>query len=137
MNFKINAKGHPNILSKHKSTFEITKDPDLSLAGDCIIGVAIDKTMHDIPIDLKKKIAVNNSKITVKLYSENAEDEIIGYGHEDLRLSHPTDIVCRKSSYTCNRTLMINSNKASMDLKKELINDLQKGKPLVFEIIVE
>jgi len=137
MNFKIIAKGHSNILSKHKSTFEITKDSELTLSGDCIIGVAMDKNMNDFPVELKKKIANDTTKITVKLSTENAEDEIVGYGHSKLSLTHPTDIVCRKSSYICNRTLMIKSDKASKDLKKELIEDLQKGKSLDFEIIVD
>ena len=137
MNFKIQAKGHPNVLSNHKSTFEITKDSNLTLSGDCIIGVDMDKTMKDIPQTLKEKIRDKNTKIIVRLHSENAEDEIIGYGHTDLTLDHPTDIVCRKSNYVCSRTLMINSNKASCDLNKELINDLKEGKCLDFEIILD
>jgi len=136
MNFKIQAKGHKNVISKHKSTFEITKDPNLSLSGDCIIGVAMDKTMDDIPIDFKEKIKDKNTKITVKLSTESGKDEIIGHGHPDLTLDHPTDIVCRKSSYVCSRTLMINSDKASCDLSGELIKDLKEGKLLDFEIIL-
>lgn len=136
MNFKIQAKGHPNVLSNHKSTFEITKDMDLSLSGDCIIGVAMDKTMDDIPIDLKEKIRDKNTKIVVKLSTESGEDEIVGYGHPKLTLDHPTDIVCRKSTYVCSRTLMIKSNKASSDLNEKLIGDLKEGKLLNFEIII-
>jgi len=136
MKFKIHAKGHCNITSKHNSTFEITKDSTLSLAGDCIIGVAIDKSMDDFPTDLKKEIAKENAKITIKLKTKNAYDEIKGYGHLDLTLDHPTDIVCRKSSYICSRTLMINSNKASSDLNRDLINDLKKDSTLEFEINV-
>jgi hypothetical protein len=78
-----------------------------------------------------------NTKIIVKLSTENSEDEIIGYGHPNLILNHPTDIVCRKSNYICPRTLMIHSNKASSDLNPDLINDLKKGKGLNFEIIIE
>ena len=137
MKFKIQAKGHPNVLSKHKSTFEITKDLQLSLSGDCIIGVAMDKTMNDFSPSLKEKIRNENTKIRVKLATENGEDEIIGYGHSDLSLNHPTDIVCRKSSYVCSRTLMIKSNKASCDLNEEIINDLKEGLWLDFEIIVD
>ena len=137
MNFKIQAKGHPNVLSNHKSTFEITKNPNLTLSGDCIIGVAMDKTMKDIPQILKERIRDKNTKIIVRLHSENCEDEIIGYGHPDLTLDHPTDIVCRKSNYVCSRTLMIKSNKASCDLNKELIKELKEGKILDFEIIID
>jgi len=136
MNFKITAHGHSNVLSKHKSTFEVTKDFELSLSGDCIIGVAMDKTMNDFPKELKEKIADENTKITVKLSTENGEDEIVGYGHPQLTLNHPSDIVCRKSSYLCSRTLMIRANKASCDLDEKLINDLKDGKSLIFEIIL-
>lgn len=137
MNFKIKAKGHHNISSKHKSTFEITKDPNLTPSGDCIIGIAMDKTMNDFPDELKQKIANDNVKIKIKLKSPNSYDEIIGYGHNDLTLDHPTDIVCRKSSYVCSRTLMINSNKASSDLNPKIIADLKDGNDLDFEIIIE
>ena len=137
MRFKIQAKGHYNITSKHKSTFEITKDPELTLAGDCIIGVAIDKDMNDFSDDFKKRIANEDAKITIKLKTKNSSDEIIGHGHPNLTLNHPTDIVCRKSNYICSRTLMINSNKASCDLNSDLIADLKKGSTLDFEIYVD
>jgi len=136
MKFKIRAKGHYNITSKHKSTFEITKDLKLSLAGDCIIGVAIDKSMNDFPDSLKKEIAKEDAKITIKLKTKNSCDEINGQGHPSLTLDHPTDLVCRKSSYICSRTLMINSNKASSDLNPDLISDLKEGSVLDFEIHV-
>jgi uncharacterized protein len=137
MNFKIKAKGHANILSEHKSTFEITSDPNLSLSGDCIIGVSMNYTLNDLPSELKEKINDRTSIITVRLSTENGEDEIRGYGHPDLTLDHLTDIVCRKSSYICSRTLMINSNKAASDLSIDLISDLRKGKILNFEIILK
>lgn len=136
MNFIIQAKGHENVTSKHKSTFEITKDKNLSIAGDCIIGVDMDKTMDDFPEELKEKIANENTKIKVKLSTYNSTDEINGFGHPRLTLNHPTDIVSRKSNYVCSRTLMIKSDKASSDLNKNLINDLKEGKSLRFEIII-
>lgn len=137
MKFKIQAKGHHNIRSKHKSTFEITKDSELTLAGDCIIGVAIDKSMNDFSDDFRKRIANADARITIKVITKNNFDEIRGQGHPNLTLNHPTDIVCRKSDYICSRTLMINSNKASCDLNSDLINDLKKGYTFSFEIYVE
>ena len=62
------------------------------------------------------------------LDTENGHDIIIGWGHEDLTLTHPTDIVIRKSDYTCPRTLMIKANKAARDLEGKLIDDLKDGK---------
>ena len=60
----------------------------------------------------------------------NGYDEITGFGHEDLELSHPTDIVIRKSDYTCSRTLMINADKAARDLDLDLVEDLKNGKTM-------
>lgn len=137
MNIKIKAQGHKNVLSKHKSTFEITKDTHLSLSGDCIIGLNIDKTMADFPQDFKEKLAKNDTKVIVKLTTQNGYDEIIGYGSEDLTLNHPTDIVCRKSNFTCSRTLMINANKAARDLNRNLIYDLANGENMDVEIILK
>ena len=130
MNFKIKAKGHENVLSLHKSTFEITKDKDLSLAGDCIIGLDIDKSMGDFPKGFKEKLANDDTKVIVELRTPNASDTIEGYGHHDLTLSHPTDIVCRKSTFVCSRTLMIKSNKAAIDLNRDLIKDLANGESM-------
>lgn len=137
MNFKIKAKGHKNVLSKHKSTFEITKDEDLSLSGDCIIGLGIDKCMLDFSEDFKEKLANDDTKVTLKLKSPNASDIIVGYGHHDLTLDHPTDIVCRKSDFICSRTLMIKSDKAAIDLNRDLVKDLANGESLDVEIILE
>ena len=136
MNFKIMAKGHENVLSLHKSTFEITKDNDLSLSGDCIIGLDIDKSMEDFPDEFKEKLANDDTKVIVELKTPNASDTIEGYGHHDLTLSHPTDIVCRKSTFVCSRTLMIKSNKAAIDLNRDLIKDLANGESMEVNIIL-
>ena len=125
MIFNIKAFGHKNVLSHHKSTFEITKDVDLTLSGDCIIGLNIDKSMDDFPQEFKDKLSNSKTEVIVRLKTPNAYDEIHGWGHEDLLLTHPTDIVCRKSTFTCPRTLMIKSDKAACDLDPKLINDLQ------------
>ena len=130
MNFKIKAKGHENVLSLHKSTFEITKDKELSLSGDCIIGLDIDKSMEDFPDEFKEKLANDDTEVIVELRTPNASDTIEGYGHHDLTLSHPTDIVCRKSTFVCSRTLMIKSNKAAIDLNRDLIKDLANGESM-------
>lgn len=130
MIFKLKTKGHKNVSSNHKSTFEITKDSEIGPTADCIIGVGLDQSMLDFPDEFKSKIADSNTKITVILDTENGHDEIVGWGHEDLTLIHPTDIVIRKSDYTCSRTLMINADKAARDLDLNLVEDLKNGKTM-------
>ncbi|MDO5824322.1 DUF371 domain-containing protein [Methanobrevibacter sp.] len=135
MIFKLQTKGHKNITSLHKSTFEITKDAEIGPTADCIIGTGMDKSMFDFPQEFKDKIADSNTKITVILDTENGHDEIEGSGHEDLTLTHPTDIVSRTSDYTCSRTLMIRANKAARDLDLNLIEDLKNEK--VMDVIIK
>ena len=130
MEFKIKSKGHRNVSSLHKSTFEITKDIEIGPTADCIIGVDMDDCMLDFPQEFKDKIANSDTKIAVLLDTPNAHDEITGFGHEDLTLTHPTDIVCRTSDFTCSRTLMIKSSKAARDLDSDLIDDLKNEETL-------
>ena len=130
MIFKLKTKGHKNVTSHHKSTFEITKDVEIGPAADCIIGTDMDKSMLNFPEEFKDMIADSDTKITVILDTENGHDEIVGFGHEDLTLTHPTDIVCRTSDYTCPRTLMIKADKAARNLDKDLIEDLKNEKDM-------
>lgn len=136
MFFKIRTKGHKNVSSMHKSTFEITKDLEIGPTADCIIGVAMDNSMNDFSDEFKAKITNKNTKITVILDTENGHDEIVGFGHENLTLTHPTDIVCRTSDYVCPRTLMINADKAARDLDSDLIEDLKNEKEMEVTIIL-
>ena len=135
MIFKLKTKGHRNVTSHHKSTFEVTKDAEIGPTADCIIGTDADKSMMDFPQEFKEKIADSNTRINVILDTENGHDEITGWGHEDLTLTHPTDIVCRTSDFTCSRTLMIRADKAARDLDSNLIEDLKNEK--IMEVTIK
>ncbi|MEM2324735.1 MAG: DUF371 domain-containing protein, partial [Archaeoglobaceae archaeon] len=45
MIFEILAFGHSNITAKHRTTFEITKDQEISKRADCVIGVKASKSI--------------------------------------------------------------------------------------------
>ncbi|MGN1320986.1 MAG: DUF371 domain-containing protein [Methanosphaera sp.] len=130
MEYTFFAKGHENVRSLHKSTFEITTDDYLTPSGDCIIGINSNITMKDFPEEIRNALMTDDSKIELLLETDNGSDIITGYGSSNLTLSHPSDMVCRKSSFTCNRTLMIHADKAAIDLNRTLIDDLKKGSDL-------
>jgi len=136
MEYTFFVNGHPNISSRHRTTLELTKDLKIGKTADCIIGVGSHVSMNDIPEEIIQAIRIDKTLVTLRLETENAVDEVKGYGHPELTLDHPTDMVSRKSDYKCSRTIMINANKAACDLKKELINDLIASKPLRVTIIV-
>ena len=137
MKLTLKTHGHTNVTSKHKTTFEVTTDHEISIKADCIVGVASEKSMKDFSEDFKKAMRRTDVEIKVILSTKNAHDEITGFGHSDLLLNHPTDIVCRKSNYICGRTLMINADKAACDLNSDLINDLKNGEEMQVEITVK
>ncbi|MGB9728889.1 MAG: DUF371 domain-containing protein [Thermoprotei archaeon] len=122
----IYAKGHPNILATHKTTFEITKEKYLTKKGDCIIGVNANKSTLDLDPLLKKLIKTQNSKITLILESGNIIEEVHGMGDPRLTLDNSTSIVIRKSNYISDRTLMINADKAAINIRRDLIEHLRK-----------
>jgi hypothetical protein len=43
-------------------------------------------------------------------------------------LTHPTDVVVRKSDYFCSRTLAVRADKAASDLSRELVEKLKNPK---------
>ena len=55
MKIEIPFRGHKNILSLHEKTLEITKESDLTINGDCIVGINADLACRDLPEDFKKK----------------------------------------------------------------------------------
>jgi len=130
------ANGHKNISCRHKSTIEITKKGNLSKKGDCILAVGASKGCYDLNNDLKTQIW-KGSKISVTIKVGTIEDSLFGFGSKKLKLLNKSDIVLRKSDYICDRTALINCNKASSQINKKIIKSLvdpQTNVELIFKL---
>ena len=121
----ITAYGHENIQATHKTTLEITKDKHLTRNGDCIIAVAANKSLADLSPKFKEKLRRKNAILTIRIEAEGVIEEIKASGSSHLILTHPTEIVVRKSNYISNRTLAIRADKTSYDLSKRLVDKLK------------
>jgi uncharacterized protein len=131
-------KGHTNVQSLHSKTIEITKDKDLTLNGDCIIGVNANKSCRDLSTEIKEKIKKNNSLIEVEIIVEPYSFVIKGNGNDNLLLSNHEDIVLRKSKFICDRTLSINCDFSSLDIPRNIINILKNPSNIgIMQIRVE
>jgi len=64
--YKFIAYGHKNITSRHKTTLEFTKDSNLTIKGDCIVGIKADFSLDKI------KDFIKNSKNTKKSAKRNS-----------------------------------------------------------------
>ena len=119
------ARGHENVLATHKTTFEITKESLLSEKGDCIIAVSADKALADLSFKFKDWLKRENAKVSILIEADDVKEVVSAFGSPKLILSHPTDMVVRKSSYVCDRTLAVKADKAACDLSRKLVEKLR------------
>lgn len=125
------AQGHPNIKATHSTTLMVTKDKWLTSRGDCIVAVASERCLRDL--DLKMKEAMKSEETEIKLAFKVGGYlfEVIGKGDSKMTLSHPTDMVVRKSDYICDRTLMVCADKAACDIEQFLVRLLQNSDQII------
>jgi len=117
--------GHENIQATHKTTLEFTKDEHLSKKGDCIVAVAANKALADLNAEFKEKLRKPHAKLTITIEAGEIVEQVNAHGSPQLILTHPTDIVVRKSDYVCSRTLAVRADKAAQDLSRNIVEKLK------------
>lgn len=129
------AWGHPNIRGTHETTFEVTKEENVTENGDCIIGVRANKGCADLSEEVKEALK-EGKKVKLTLIVDDVTDVAEAVGSPALRLTNKTSIVVRKSDYIDDRTLAIMCNKAAKDLDRRLIQKL-KNPEQKLRIVIE
>ncbi len=125
------AYGHPNIQGLHSSTFEVTTATDLSLRGDCIIGVRSAQSAQSLARVFGESIRQATTQVITRLVCGSFTEEIRGWGSPALRLQDALSLVWRKSAHIDNRTIAIKCNKAAKDLNRDLIELLKHPQRLL------
>jgi len=127
----IHARGHENITSTNRTTFEITEETHLTKRGDCIIAVASNKGASDLNLQFKKAAQSENARIKITVEVDGEVEVINAWGSHQLSFVDPMDLVVRKSDYVCGRTLAVRADKAAKDFSKTLVEKLQNPKQRV------
>lgn len=122
---KIEAHGHSAVRATHKTTFEFTKEEHLTSKGDCILAVGASKSVAELSEKFRKLAMRDFAKIVIMIEVDKINEIAVGRGSASLTLSHETDIVARKSAFTCGRTVMIGSNRAAADFSRKLVGRLR------------
>lgn len=125
------AYGHKNVQATHKSTLGITKDPQLSKKGDCIVAVSATKALADLSCEFKENLRKKNKKMTMLIEVGEVVEVVKAFGGSHLILTDSTEMVVRKSGYVCSRTLAIQSDKAALDLSRKLVEKLRNPRQKV------
>jgi len=118
------ANGHENVLSTNKTTLEITKETHLTKKGNCILAVSANKGLADLTNEFKEALRKDSARLTVTIETGSIIEIVKASGNPQLILTHPTDVVIRKSSYICDRTLAIQADKAAVDVPRKLVEKL-------------
>ncbi len=131
----VTAKGHPLVKATHPTTLMITSDCEIGPHGDCIVAVAADKGAADLSSRLKRAIREGRGvKVTFKV--GDAVAVVRAWGHGGLALSNTRDMVIRKSSFVCGRTLAVKADKAAIDLPRDFVGRL-RGPSAKVQITIE
>jgi hypothetical protein len=120
----IQASGHPMIRANHPTTLEITKEDHLTERGDCIIAISASKGCADLSTGFLRLMKNDKTRVTLTMKAGNRTETIRGRGSSRLILDHPNDLVVRRSSYVCHRTIMILADKSALDLDREFVRIL-------------
>jgi uncharacterized protein len=133
----IHARGHANVRATHRSTFEVTTEPEMSISGDCIIAVGADKGASSLSEGFRIAAAKDDAFITASIRSGGFSDTITGWGSGAMTFTDPRSMVFRVSDFVCGRTVMIHANKPAARLDRDLVKALSEGKDVVVELTVE
>lgn len=118
-------KGHNLVKATHRTTLEVTKESRLTEKGDCIIGVKASKSGVDFDPSFKKMLSSDETAVKIIIKVGGERFIVKARGHHALTLTHPTDLVVRRSSFVCSRTLAIQADAAAVDITRSIVSKLR------------
>ena len=147
MKYSFTCYGHDNITAKHKTTLEFTKDKDIELEGDCIVGVRADFSLVQLKKFIKslgnnKKITIiiktmnnscNNKNINNIIKDKDDNNKIIEKIRAEINPNFNSDkeMVIRKTDFISERTFATRADKAAFEFSERLVNILKSSESML------
>jgi uncharacterized protein len=117
--------GHPMVRSRHRNTIEVTRDPDLTISGDCIIGVRADKGLSDLSGEVRDSIRADGSELFITIEVPPESFVVRAAGSSLLSLEDSREMVLRKTEFISPRTLAIRADAAAKDIPRRIVESLR------------
>ena len=117
--------GHPMVRSRHRNTIEVTRDPNLTISGDCIIGVRADKGLSDLSGDVRDSIRLDGSELLITIEVPPESFVVRAAGSSLLSLEDSHEMVLRKTEFISPRTLAIRADAAAKDIPRRMVENLR------------
>ena len=132
----ITAHGHEHVKATHESTVEFTSDDWLTPAGDCILGIEADIVPADFDPAVVSAAQSADAAITITVAVGEYSQTIAGRGDPALTFDDDRSMVVRTSTYTDDRTVMVDADAAAADIDRELVAALADGATATIEFRV-
>ncbi|MDA4115454.1 MAG: DUF371 domain-containing protein [Thaumarchaeota archaeon] len=117
--------GHAMVKATHGRTIEITTEEHLTPRGDCIIGVGASKGISELSPAMKKALRSDEARVRFTIVAPGGEFSFVARGSKDLSFESPTDMVIRKSTFVCGRTLAIRAESSASEVPRSLVGTLK------------
>lgn len=117
--------GHAMVLATHEKTIEITTELHLTPRGDCIVGVGAAKGVAQLSPSTKRALRSDGARVKFTIVTPGGEFSFAARGSKDLSFQSPRDMVIRRSSFVCGRTLAIQSESAASEIPRGLVGTLR------------
>ncbi len=85
------------------------------------MAVAASKGPRDLDQRIRDALRNSRARVTAVLAAGGRIFVARGYGHEGLSLTHPAEMVFRRSRYVSDRTVMLASDKAASDVPRDMV----------------
>ena len=123
--YKFSAYGHKNMLAMHKNTLEFTRDKEVSLQGDCILGVGATFSTAQL---MKLVRQYNKLRLVISVgRGGGAKREEVLFD-TNPNFSDKNEIVIRKSGYDSERTLGFFADKSAKDIDRDIVKMIKSKK---------
>ena len=116
------------VKSTHRNTLEVTTEEHLTPDGDCIVGVGGEKGCAQLGDAMKGALRREGSMVKLTLEVGPEKFVVMARGDPGLQLTHPTDMVVRRSEFLSDRTLAIGSSAAARDIPRSMVARLRSAK---------
>jgi len=122
---RILFRGHPMVSAMHPTTIEVTVEDHLTERGDCIVGVGAGKGCAQLGEGIKAGIRRASSTVLLRLLVGSESFEVKARGDPRLTLSHPHEIVVRRSDFVSDRTIAVRADAAARDIPRSMVAKLR------------
>lgn len=113
------------VRSLHPRTIEVTTDEHLTESGDCIIGVGAGVGCAGLQDDTKAALRTEGSTVRFRILVGGEEFLVKAHGDARLILEDEADMVIRKSSYVCGRTLAVRADYSAREIPRKMVAALR------------